>query len=58
MRIAIVVVLGAVLAALAWMSCFTVDPTEFMYVTEFGRHVATYDGGLNDTDAGLHLRWP
>src|SRR5207249_6338922 len=30
MRIAIVVVLGAVLAGLAWMSCFTVDPTEFV----------------------------
>src|SRR5262249_27600844 len=30
------------------------------YVTEFGRHVCTYDGSLNDTDAGLHWRipWP
>jgi modulator of FtsH protease HflC len=34
-----------------------VDRTEFAYVTEFGRHVATYDGA-NDNEAGLHWRWP
>jgi modulator of FtsH protease HflC len=34
-----------------------VDRTEFAYVTEFGRHVATYDGA-NDTESGLHWRWP
>jgi membrane protease subunit HflC len=34
-----------------------VDQTEFVYVTEFGRHVATYDG---QTDAGLQFKapWP
>ncbi len=58
MRIAIVVVLVAALAVLGWMSFFTVDPTEYVYVTEFGRHVGTYDGSLTDTDAGLHWRWP
>src|SRR4051794_34040985 len=36
---------------------FTVDPTEFAYMTEFGRHVATYDGAQPE-DAGLHFRWP
>jgi membrane protease subunit HflC len=36
---------------------FTVDRTEFAYVTQFGRHVATYDGA-RDPDAGLHARWP
>jgi membrane protease subunit HflC len=40
------------------MSFFTVDPTEYVYVTQFGRHVATYDGAARDTDAGLHWRWP
>jgi membrane protease subunit HflC len=50
-------VLVALLAA-ARMSFFTVDPTEFVYVTQFGRHVATYDGADRDGDAGLHLRWP
>jgi membrane protease subunit HflC len=52
-------VLG-VLAALVVLrfSFFTVDPTEYVYVTQFGRHVATYDGSARDTDAGLHGRWP
>lgn len=38
-------------------SFFAVDYTEFAYVTQFGRHVATYDG---TTDAGLHTKppWP
>jgi modulator of FtsH protease HflC len=36
---------------------FTVDRTEFVYVTQFGRHVATYDGA-DDADAGLHWKWP
>jgi membrane protease subunit HflC len=34
---------------------FTVDRTEYVYVTEFGNLVATYDG---KEDAGLHFRWP
>jgi membrane protease subunit HflC len=34
-----------------------VDQAEFVYVTQFGGHVATYDGA---TDAGLHIKapWP
>src|SRR5207253_2013095 len=38
-------------------SFFTVDRAEFAYVTQFGRHVQTYDGA---TDAGLQwkLPWP
>jgi membrane protease subunit HflC len=34
-----------------------VDRTEFVYVTQFGKHVVTYDGA-RDEDAGLHARWP
>jgi len=50
--------LGCVaLAVLARLSLFTVDRSEFVYLTQFGRHVATYDGA-DDTQAGLHLRWP
>jgi modulator of FtsH protease HflC len=45
------------LAVAARMSLFTVDRTEFVYVTQFGRHVATYDGAKDD-EAGLHVRWP
>src|SRR5438270_11195246 len=46
-----------VLAIVASTSYFTVDRTEFAYVTQFGRHVKTYDGA---TEAGLHekLPWP
>jgi membrane protease subunit HflC len=58
MRKVVLVLFVLALVVLANMSYFTVDPTEFVYVTQFGRHVATYDGSLSDTDAGLHWRWP
>jgi len=46
-----------VLATAALSSFFTVDRTEFVYVTQFGQHVATHDG---ESDAGWHwkLPWP
>jgi membrane protease subunit HflC len=43
---------------LARMSVFTVDATEFAYVTQLGQHVATHDGGDSVSGAGLHWRWP
>jgi membrane protease subunit HflC len=49
--VVLVVVLGR-------MSFFTVDPTEFVYVTQLGEHVATYDGADTAGGAGLHWRWP
>jgi membrane protease subunit HflC len=57
MRIFIAIVLIVVVALLAYSSCFAVDRTEFVYLTEFGQHKATFDG---ETDAGLHwkLPWP
>jgi membrane protease subunit HflC len=36
-------------------STFTVDRTELVYVTQFGKLVGVYDGAK---DAGLHWRWP
>src|SRR5262245_61721071 len=45
------------LGILVRMSLFTVDPTEFVYVTQFGAPVGVYDGGVAD-DAGLHFRLP
>jgi membrane protease subunit HflC len=46
-----------VLLLAASSSFFAVDRTEFAYVTQFGRPIATYDGA---SDAGLHgkLPWP
>jgi len=44
-----------VVALIALFGAFAVDRTEFVYVTQFGRLVAVYDGA---TDAGLHWRWP
>jgi membrane protease subunit HflC len=53
-------VLIAGLAVLFWLvrtSLFTVDRTEFVYQTQFGRPVATFDGAHAD-DAGLHFKFP
>lgn len=48
----------AVAAAVAlWSSSclYEVDQAELVYVTQFGRPVAAFDG---DADAGLHVKWP
>lgn len=51
--LAAIVVLGIA----AYTCYFTVDRTEFVYVTQFGEHKGTFDG---ETDAGFHwkLPWP
>src|SRR5262249_59425323 len=36
-------------------SIFAVDWTEYIYLTQFGRPVATFDG---ENEAGLHFKWP
>ncbi|HEV2950121.1 MAG TPA: protease modulator HflC, partial [Gemmataceae bacterium] len=38
-----------------FLSTFTVDRTELVYTTQFGKLVGVYDGAK---DAGLHWRWP
>jgi membrane protease subunit HflC len=48
------------LAVAVWLvrtSLFTVDRAEFVYLTQFGRPVATFDGA-SAADAGLHFKWP
>jgi modulator of FtsH protease HflC len=45
------------LVVVARLSLFTVDRTEFVYLTQFGRHVDTFDGAQDD-EAGLHWKWP
>lgn len=42
---------------IAPMCLFAVDRTEYVYLTQFGRHLETFDGG-NDEQAGLHFKWP
>ena len=44
MRITIILVLIALLLVLASTTAYTVDRAEYVYVTQFGRHVATHDG--------------
>jgi modulator of FtsH protease HflC len=57
MRFFICIAVLVLLGALALSSYYTVDRTEFVYVTQFGQHVATQDG---DNEAGWHwkLPWP
>jgi membrane protease subunit HflC len=50
--------LALVVLALVGSSCvYTVDASEFVYVTQFGRLEAVLDGG-NPGQAGLHVKWP
>src|SRR5262249_47163344 len=55
MRTLFLVLVVLVLLLALTSSAFTVDRTEFVYVTRFGRPVATYDG---ETEAGLYFKWP
>jgi modulator of FtsH protease HflC len=55
MRILLAATALIVALLLTASAVYTVDRTEFVYVTQFGRHVATRDGAA---DAGLHLKLP
>lgn len=55
-RISLIIVLALVALAVP-LSLFTVDRTEFVYVTQFGRRVAVFDGA-NAEEAGLHFKLP
>ena len=52
-----VVFLSLAAVAACALSTFTVDRTEYVYLTQFGRHITTYDGA-DDAQAGLHFRLP
>jgi membrane protease subunit HflC len=54
LSLALFLIVGVVVVRL---SLFTVDRTEFVYLTQFGRPVAVYDGAT-EADAGLHWKWP
>jgi membrane protease subunit HflC len=53
--LAIVVLLT--LAVLALSCVYTVDYSEYVYLTQFGRPLNTFDGSV-DEQAGLHFKWP
>jgi membrane protease subunit HflC len=55
MRIVFAVIAGLLLLLLLSTTLYTVDRSEFVYVTQFGRHVATNDG---QTEGGLHFKLP
>jgi membrane protease subunit HflC len=50
--------LSAVFVLVGIQLCtFTVDRAEYVYLTQFGRPIATYNGA-DSADAGLHWKWP
>ena len=55
--ILLLLVLVALAAVVGGLSVFTVDRTEFVYLTQFGRPIAVFDGA-DDSQAGLHFRLP
>jgi membrane protease subunit HflC len=57
MRIFVLITAGIVLLGAARQSVFTVDRTEYVYLTQFGRPLATFDGALAG-DAGFHFKLP
>jgi membrane protease subunit HflC len=57
MRKLFLLVLLLLVLVVAPACAFTVDHGEYVYVTQLGRHVATYDGA-DTQQAGLHFKWP
>jgi membrane protease subunit HflC len=56
-RIILSIIVFAVAVPFGVTCFYTVDRTEYVYLTEFGKHVRTLDG-RNDEEAGLHFKWP
>jgi membrane protease subunit HflC len=46
-----------VMVLVLYSSFFTVDASEYVYLTQFGQLVAVLDGG-DDSEAGPHWKWP
>jgi modulator of FtsH protease HflC len=55
MRFVIILLAVFILASIGFSTCFSVDRADYVYVTQFGRPVDTFDG---QTDAGLHFKLP
>src|SRR5262249_13844068 len=52
-----IILLVIVILILGRMSLYSVDATEYAYVTQLGQHLATHDGGAGE-GPGLHVGWP
>src|SRR3954453_20229812 len=57
MRWLLLLLVGLVVLVELPTAFYTVDRTEFAYVTQFGRRVAVLDGAKDD-EAGLHFKLP
>lgn len=55
MRVLFIIALVVIGFWLLATGLFTVDRVEYVYLTQLGRPIATYDGA---TEAGLHFKWP
>ena len=58
MRTFFIIMLIIVVLVLGRMSLYTVDATEYTYVTQLGQHLTTHDGGAAGEGPGLHIGWP
>ncbi len=58
MRTFFIIFLIIVILILGRMTLYSVDATEYAYVTQLGQHLATHDGGAADSGSGLHVGWP
>src|SRR5437899_728183 len=55
MRSLLLIVSGVVFILWASSTCYSVDRTQYVYVTEFGRLLRIHDG---ESDSGLHFKLP
>jgi membrane protease subunit HflC len=54
----LILVLVATAITFARLSFYTVDASEYVYVTVLGKHNVTYDGANQQDGAGLKFGWP
>src|SRR5438094_371411 len=56
----LLITFGVVLLVIlmARLSVYTVDASEYAYVTTLGKPAGTFDGSDGEQGAGLHVGWP
>jgi membrane protease subunit HflC len=58
MRLFLKILLILLVLIVVRLSVYTVDASEYVYVTVLGKPFGTYDGSRADQGAGLHAGWP